>query len=244
MNKPLHINCDMAESYGNFRIGRDQELIPYIDACNLACGFHGGDAASIESTLMMAIKAGKEIGAHPSYPDLAGFGRRYMDIPFDELKSILNYQIAVIKGLTEHFGGKLSHIKAHGALYNQAMIAEKEALAIAEVVNTWNPEWEIFVQPSGMLQEVAQSKGLRVRLEAFADRVYTENGKLKNRNQDGSIIHQPESAWEQVQLLLTDQVKTDTGKIISMPNSTICIHGDHPHALDIVRFIRSKYLSD
>ena len=241
MSKILHINCDMGESFGSCTIGADETLMPYVDACNIACGFHGGDPVHIEKTIRLAIQKGKEIGAHPSYPDLQGFGRRNMDIPFHELKSIIRFQIASIDGLTRFLGGTITHIKAHGALYNQSMIQEKEALALTDVVEESNPQWTIYAQAGSILSEIAESKGLIVKYEAFADRVYMTDGRLASRTSEGSIIESPEKCWQQVQLLLDNKVISKDGTIIDMPNDTVCIHGDHKNSPVILKFIRDSY---
>ena len=130
----IDINCDMGESYGHFKVGNDDALFPYISSCNIACGFHGGDPFHIAQTIKKAIAHGVRIGAHPAYPDLAGFGRRKMQIPTIELTAIIKYQVAALKGMTESMGGRLAYVKPHGALYNTAANNVAESTTIIEAV--------------------------------------------------------------------------------------------------------------
>lgn len=239
--KHLHINCDMAESFGNFIVGHDEILLPDCDACNIACGYHGGDPLVIEKTISAAISLKKEIGAHPSYPDLQGFGRRYMDLPITELKSIIRYQIAAVDGIAKSLGGNLCHIKAHGALYNMSTKSEKEAEAMVSVIKNMNPEWRIYAPFGSVLAETAMASGITVFYESFADRTYENSGVLRNRIENNAIIHDPTLVWEQVKFLLNNSVKTISGDIIPLHSNTICIHGDHPNTPNILKFIRRMY---
>ncbi|MBK9254004.1 MAG: LamB/YcsF family protein [Saprospiraceae bacterium] len=240
--KSLHINCDMGESFGNYNIGNDEVIMPYVDACNIACGFHAGDPVVIEKTIKLALKYDKEIGAHPSYPDLHGFGRRKMKIPKDELKSIIKYQICAIKAITESMGGILSHVKAHGALYNCASVNENEASAIVETVLEIDTGLILYAPYRSAMEKVALNKGLKTKRESFADRTYTPDGKLTARSENNSIINDPYIAWQQVQMLLNGRVKCIGNATIPMHTDTICFHSDHPETIEILEFVRSTYL--
>ena len=228
----------MAESFGNFSIGNDQAIMPLVDACNIACGFHGGDPKVIENTIQLAIQYGVEIGAHPSYPDLQGFGRRDMLLDEEELQSIIKYQIAAVKGLTECAGGKLIHVKAHGALYNKAAVSEKEALCIVLAVRTIDPNLLVYAPSKSILEQLASDYGIKVIREAFADRRYNDDGTLTSRNVSGAIINNPEEVLEQVLNLTENKVKTSSGAYIPMLSDTICVHGDHTNTVEILKLIR------
>jgi 5-oxoprolinase (ATP-hydrolysing) subunit A len=234
----IHINCDMAESFGNFSIGNDQAMMPLVDACSIACGFHGGDPIVIEKTIQLAIQHGVEIGAHPSYPDLQGFGRRAMLLDEKELLSMVKYQIAAVKGLTESAGIKLIHVKAHGALYNKAAVFEKEARCIVLAVKAIDPDLTIYAPFNSILEQVASDNGIKVFREAFADRRYNDDGTLTPRSVPGAIINNPEEALGQVLNLIENKVKTVSGAYIPMLSDTICVHGDHTNTLEILKLIR------
>ena len=240
MNK-LHINCDMAESYGNFKTGDDFAILPYVDAVNIACGFHGGDALTIEKTIREAIRLGKQIGAHPSYPDLEGFGRRYMEMSDDELSACLRYQICVIKSISESLGGKLHHVKAHGALYNRAAVSVREASIISKVVSEIDRSFILFAPLASELFLIAQKTGLRVMGESFADRRYDDKGQMVNRKFEHAVIQNPQEILNQVRHLVDGDVETTGGKLISLLSDTICLHGDHPQVISSLELIRSVY---
>jgi len=178
----IHINCDMGESYGRYTLVDDGALIPYIDACNIACGFHAGDPKIIVQTIRLAIDAGIQIGAHPSFPDRAGFGRRVMEINNDELIPLLMYQIAAIKGLTESLGGDLVHVKPHGALYNTAVINDQVATAVARAVQNISKDLIVYTLPDSALSTAAKELGLQVWHESFIDRRYQNDLTLTPRS--------------------------------------------------------------
>ncbi|MBC7884820.1 MAG: LamB/YcsF family protein, partial [Saprospiraceae bacterium] len=180
--KSIHINCDMAESYGMLKTGDDLSILPFVDAVNIACGFHGGDPLTIETTLRHSIIKGKQIGAHPSFPDLMGFGRRDMLIDHKELAAILRYQICAVKALTENLGGHLHHVKAHGALYNKAVTDAQIAGIFVRVVAEIDPDLIIFAPYGSEMAKCAISKGIKVMNESFGDRKYGLSGHLVDRN--------------------------------------------------------------
>ncbi len=238
----LNINCDMGESYGRFRVGNDEELMPFIHSCNIACGFHGGDALTIQKTISLAIENNIKIGAHPSYPDLQGFGRRSMNIPFDELKTILQYQISALKGMVEIQGEKLDYIKPHGALYNDAAKNEKEASAIIEAVKEINPELKIMGLAGSNFEKLVKENSLSFISEAFGDRTYEIDSSLTPRKINGSVIINPEESVKQIFSILKDKnIETRQGKIIEINAQSICIHGDNPNALQILKLLQKKW---
>ena len=236
----VDINCDMGESYGRFVVGRDVDIFPYISSCNIACGFHGGDPVVIERTIDLAIKNGVRIGAHPSYPDLHGFGRRFMDIDLTDLQSIIRYQVAAIKGLVEIKGGQLKYVKPHGALYNRIATDENTATAVYQAIYAFDSSLAVMGLAGTHTLRIANEVGITHIAEAFADRRYTPDGNLKSRSLSGAVITDPELAAEQVlNLVLRKQVVSDGGSEIPVDAQSICIHGDTATAVEIAQHIQT-----
>ncbi len=237
----IDINCDMGESYGNFKIGNDDAIFPYITSCNIACGFHGGDPLHIEGTIKNALKHGVQIGAHPGYPDLQGFGRRRMHIVSEELRALVKYQIAAIKSITESLGGHLSYVKPHGALYNTAADNEGEANAIAKAVHEIDPDLTLMGMAGSFLEKTAGKVNLSFVTEAFADRRYETNGRLRSRDKEDAVIQSADEAAEQVvSIVLEKKVNSYDGSPVDIYAQSICIHGDNPIAVSILRTIDTK----
>lgn len=234
----IDINCDMGESFGNFRVGNDEKIFPYITSANIACGFHGGDPVHMEKTLKLALEHEVKIGAHPGYPDLVGFGRRTMQLKSEELRAIVTYQIAAVKGMAESLGGKLRYVKPHGALYNKASGDEAETMAIIQAIQSID-ESLIFMGLAGsIMEELAKQHDIPFVAEAFADRRYEKNGRLMSRSKEGSVIVDPKQAAQQVLSIVRDQkVSIPDGSQIKVAAQSICIHGDNPVAVDILQQI-------
>ena len=240
----IDINCDMGESFGNFIVGNDEAIMPYITSANIACGFHGGDPWHMEKTIRLAIEHKVKIGAHPSYPDLNGFGRRKMDIPKAELKAILKYQIAAIKGMAESMGTKIHYVKPHGALYNTAATEEKEALAIIEAVKEIDDSLYLMGFAGSDFQEHAKKSGLKFIAEAFADRKYTADGKLMSRKLKGASINSDKEAVNQmIAIMLRNTLETEDGTELEIVADSICIHGDNKNAIKILTAMNDKLSS-
>lgn len=238
----IDINCDMGESYGNFKVGNDEAIFPYISSCNIACGFHGGDPFHMQKTIKSALKYNVKIGAHPSYPDLAGFGRRKMDMNDEELKAVLKYQIAAIKGMVESEGGQLEYVKPHGALYNASASDVNECQMIVEAVKEIDSNLALMGLANSRVKKEANANGLDFIAEAFADRRYLPSGQLMSRKQKGSVITKPEEAFEQVKSLVMNQsVTADGGNHIAIKADSICIHGDNPSAVETLKLIKDFY---
>lgn len=234
----IDLNCDMGESYGNFAIGNDLAIFPYITSCNIACGFHGGDPLHIEKTIQGALAYGLQIGAHPSYPDLAGFGRRKMQIKPEELKAIVKYQVAALKGLVESEGGRLSYVKPHGALYNTAAQEREEALAIIRAVQEIDSSLYLMGLAGSPIAQLAKQQDLPFVAEAFADRKYMSDGSLRARTEIGAVIESPREAAQQVIRIVRQQsVETYEGDSWPLKAQSICIHGDNPFAIPILEAI-------
>ena len=235
----MDINCDMGESYGHFKVGNDEAIFPYIDSCNIACGFHGGDPVHIEATIKKAIAHNVRIGAHPAYPDLAGFGRRKMQVPAHELKAILKYQIAALKGMTESLGGQLAYVKPHGALYNTAASSLKETEVIIEAIRAIDPQLALMGLAGSVMETVAKEQQIPFIAEAFADRQYTADGRLQSRQIAGAVIHDPQQSAAQVlSIIQKQQVISVSNTIVPIVAQSVCIHGDNPAAVEILKAIR------
>ena len=234
----IDINCDMGESFGQYKIGNDDAIFPFITSSNIACGFHGGDPVHIEETIVNAVKHGVQIGAHPSYPDLAGFGRRYMQLEKKELKAVLKYQIAAVKGLVESHGGQLKYVKPHGALYNRAAKDEMEAHTIIEALREIDDTLVLMGLAGSVTAAVSEKERVKFIAEAFADRKYEKAGSLIPRSKAGSGIHDPALATNQVLSIVMDKcVYAEDGTAVPVHAQSICIHGDNPNVVDILKKI-------
>lgn len=234
----IDLNCDMGESYGRFQIGNDEQIFPLISSSNIACGYHGGDPHHLEKTIRLALRHKVQIGAHPSYPDLMGFGRRKMEIPPAELKSMVKYQVAALKGLTESLGGQLKYVKPHGALYNSMARNPREAAAVVEGILEIDSELMIMGLAGSHLQEMIPQMGATFIGEAFADRRYEPDGSLMSRQKPGAVLSDPGQIAEQVlNIVQKKTVVSSAGKEIPIRADSICIHGDNPQVFPILQSI-------
>jgi UPF0271 protein len=233
----------MGESFGQYEIGNDTSILPYITSSNIACGFHGGDPFHIENTIKQAINYGVQIGAHPSYPDLNGFGRRYMQIDQSELKAIIKYQIAAIKGLVESLGSTLKYVKPHGALYNQAAKSETESMVIISALREMDEQLFLMGLAGSITEKVCKEENIKFIAEAFADRKYESDGTLMSRTKKGSVIFDPNVAAAQALSIVADKcVVTIDGNKIPIHAQSICVHGDNPAAVDIFKKIDAEFI--
>lgn len=235
------LNCDLGESYGNWTMGMDAEVMPFLDQANVACGFHGGDPLTMEKTLLLAREHGVSVGAHPAYPDLVGFGRRSMKLSPQELRSTLLYQIAALDGMARTVGVVLDYVKPHGALYNDMMADADLRGLIMETIASYPGPLRLMLQATAeadTLREEARSRGLELWLEAFADRCYDDDGRLLSRSIDGAV-HNRERMLEQVQQLASDgSVTTVSGQRLPLQVDTLCVHGDNAEGVQAIREIR------
>lgn len=237
----VDLNCDMGESFGTYKLGYDEEAMPYVTSINVACGFHASDPLNMLKTIELAKKFGVAVGAHPSYPDLVGFGRRNMDLTAEEIKADLFYQIGALDGICRIYGVKLQHVKVHGALYNTAGKNLKTAIAIAEAIKAYDPNLFMLCLANSMMVEAAKQVGTKYVEESFADRAYMSDGSLAPRNQKGAVIHDVAEVVERVLVMARDKtVKTIDGQEITLAAQTICVHGDTNGALEMIKSIRKK----
>lgn len=231
----------MGESFGSFIKGNDQAIFPYIHACNIACGFHGGDPWHIEQTIKTAIQHQLTLGAHPSYPDLAGFGRRPMALSSEELYTVIKYQIAALKGMVESHQQQLVYVKPHGALYNEMAKNHDKAIPVIQAIKAIDSTLALMGLANSPLEDWAVTAGVTFISEAFIDRAYTSTGQLVSRKEPNAVIHDPVQAWEQLQSIFYHQtVQSNTGTSVHIKADSFCIHGDNPNAVAILSYIHSQ----
>ena len=237
----VDLNCDMGESFGAYQLGLDEQVMPLITSANVACGFHAGDPQVLRRSVDLARKHGAAIGAHVSFPDLVGFGRREMNATPLEVENDTLYQLGAIGGFCRAAGVPLRHIKPHGALYNMAQKDRTLAEAIVRAVVAFDPSLLVFAQPGSALEAAAVAAGLTAVGEVFADRAYNADGTLASRKLPGAVIHDPEQVAERAVLMVTSgSVTAIDGTVVPLRAETICVHGDTPGALDLIRRIRQR----
>ena len=234
----VDLNADVGESYGLMKSGKDELIIPFVSSVNIATGFHSGDPDTIKDTV--SLSKDKGIGAHPSYPDLQGFGRRFMEIPKESISNLIAYQIGALSAFLDF---QLSHVKPHGALYNAACSDIGVAQAIFSSVKNIdkdiihvtlaNSEWDKFLS----------SKGVKVAKEGFADRALNDNGLLVPRSEAGAVIHNQDQILERVvSMVSSGEVKSISGKKINIRPDTICLHGDNEESVNLAKQIRDELI--
>jgi len=238
----IDLNCDMGESFGTYRKGLDEEAIKFVSSANIACGWHAGDPHVMNRTVQMAAEHGVGVGAHPGYPDLEGFGRRALDCTRHEIRNYVIYQIGALQAFCAAHRVKMRHVKPHGSLYNTACEDPAVAEAIAEGIVSANPDL-IFVGLAGPkgthVTAIGAQLGLKVALEAFADRAYAPDGNLVSRKLPGAVITDPALVADRaVRMAKERKVVAVDGTVIDLNAQTICVHGDTPGAVEMVRRIR------
>ncbi|TDD74544.1 LamB/YcsF family protein [Actinomadura rubrisoli] len=238
----IDINADLGEGFGIWELGDDLALLDVITSANVACGFHAGDPLIMRRVCAAAVERGVTIGAQVSYRDLAGFGRREMDVAAPELTAEVLYQVAALDGIARAEGGRVAYVKPHGALYNRVTRDPVQAGAVTEAVRAYDPALPFLTLPGSAVHEVAD--GLTVVAECFADRAYTPSGGLVSRREPGAVVHDPETVVRRAVRMAVD------GTVIAVDDSevalrarSICVHGDTPGAVNLARAVRSA-LSD
>jgi len=241
----IDLNSDLGESFGNYKIGNDAEVMKYITSANIACGFHAGDPLIIEKTLQLAIENKVALGAHPGYPDLVGFGRRSLKLSNEELSSSIKYQVGAVQSMAKSLGARLQHVKLHGAMYNDLAFDYERAKKAAEAIAGIDADL-IFVGLAGSdMIQAAKDAGLKTANEFFADRAYNDDGALVSRSIKGSVIHDTKVCMERIEKLIkTGAVLSINHKEIKIKADTICVHGDNENAVEFVRnlnqFLKEK----
>jgi len=230
----------MGESFGPWRMGADDQVMPHITSANIACGAHAGDATVMRRTVAMARSAGVAVGAHPGFADLQGFGRREMIVDPREMEDALLAQVGALEAIARAEGSRLQHVKAHGALYNMAARDRALADAIARAIKAFDASLIMFGLPNSLMIDAGKAAGLRVAAEGFADRAYQPDGSLTPRSQAGAVIHDPEVVVARaVKMATAGVVVTPDGREIALRVDTICVHGDTPGASELTRRIRA-----
>jgi 5-oxoprolinase (ATP-hydrolysing) subunit A len=237
----IDLNCDMGESFGAYSMGNDIAILDFVNSANIACGFHAGDPATIHKTVKAALGKGVAVGAHPGLPDLQGFGRRTMAISASEAYDMVIYQIGAVAGFAQALGGRLAHVKAHGALYTMAAKDQRLANVIAKAVHDFDPRLILFGLAGSAMIEAAEDVGLRAANEVFADRTYQDDGSLTPRSQPNAMIEDEEQSVAQVKRMVTEGVvRSVDGNDVRVRADTLCIHGDQPNALAFARRLRTE----
>lgn len=234
----VDINCDMGESFGSYKMGRDEEILDYITSANIACGFHAGDPATMRKTVKMALEKNVGLGVHPGLQDLHGFGRRDINITPQEAYDLVVYQIGALYAFVKSEGGKLQHVKPHGALFNMASKSAPLSEAIAEAVYKVDPELILFGLSGSELVKAGRKIGLRSANEVFSDRTYQEDGSLTSRRENNALITDHSDAVNQViRMVKEGKVHSVQGTDVTIEANTICIHGDGESALEFAQYI-------
>lgn len=235
----LDLNCDMGESFGCYKLGFDEEVIKFISSANIACGFHAGDPHVMKNTVAVAKECNVAIGAHPGLPDLLGFGRRDLGVSPEELEDFFLYQIGALLGITKALGLTLQHVKMHGALLNMSLKNEELIVAMLKAVQKIDPGL-IWLTLTGLrTASIAKEMGLKTAREFYADRAYNKDKSLVSRKRKGAVINDPFAIKERIiKAVETGTVESIDGDILTVEFESICVHGDTPGALEIVKFIR------
>ena len=235
----IDLNSDLGEGFGRYALGADDKVIPLITSANVACGYHASDPVVMEKTVAMAREAGIQVGAHPGFPDLMGFGRREMAITPQEAKAYVLYQLGALDGFLRAAGMKMQHVKPHGALYNMAARDYGLACGICQAVQEFDNGLAVLALSGGQLVRAAKDMGLAVAQEVFADRAYEEDGTLVGRRKPGAMITDEGQAIKRIVRMVKEQsVTAITGKDIPIQADSVCVHGDGEKALAFVQTIR------
>lgn len=239
----IDLNCDLGESFGAYKMGLDEEVLPYVTSANIACGFHGGDPMVIEQTVALCKKYGVRAGAHPGFPDLAGFGRRNMGLTPREVKTSVMYQIGALNAFCRGAGIKLYHVKPHGALYNMAAKDYELAKAICQAIREVDDSLVLLALSNSEMLRAAKDTGVSAASEVFADRAYERDGSLVPRSRKGAVIEDEELALKRViRMAKEGVVEAIDGSTIFIDADSVCVHGDGRKALEFVKRIREGFL--
>ena len=241
----VDINCDMGESFGAYKIGRDEEIIHHITSSNIACGFHASDPNVMERTVRLCKDHEVRAGAHPGYPDLPGFGRRFMDMDRKELINAIVYQVGALQGFLAVHQMPLQHVKMHGALYNYLIKEESLFLEIMDMVRKAFGDvifLTLTTPGTAALKKVLKKKGIRVALEAFPDRNYDDDGGLLSRKHKEAVLKDPELIAKRAVRMVKEQgIRSLSGRWLDMEIDTLCMHGDNPESIDAAKRLKMYF---
>jgi UPF0271 protein len=235
----IDLNSDVGESFGNWTFGDDAAVLANVTSANVACGFHAGDPVGIRTTIRAAVAAGVTVGAHPGYRDLAGFGRRFLDVAPNELTDDVIYQIGAVQALARAAGTRVSYVKPHGALYNTIVHSSEQAAAVVQAILAVDASLPLLVLPNSEIERQAEAAGLQTVAEAFADRAYRPDGTLVSRREAGSVLHSTEDVVEHVLRVATEgTIRAVDGTVLQTRARSICLHGDTPGAVAMAAAVR------
>nr|WP_256350209.1 5-oxoprolinase subunit PxpA [Pseudomonas sp. P7759] len=235
------MNCDIGESFGNWTMGLDAEVMPFIDCANVACGFHAGDPSIMRKTVSLALKHGVQVGAHPAYQDLQGFGRRSMAYTAQEIQDLLHYQIGALDGICRAQGGRVSYVKPHGAMYNDMMAKPAQLRAVIQAVAAYGdlPLMLLATRDNSAAQALGDEYGVTLWFEAFADRAYDNKGHLVSRQFPGAVHHDSDTILQQALTISRGEALTASdGSSLVLQANTLCVHGDNASSIAAVQRIR------
>ncbi len=240
----MKLNCDLGESYGAWKMPVENDVMKFLDQANIACGFHGGDPVTLQNSIALAKKHGVSVGAHPSYPDLQGFGRRSMAMEANELVAAIQYQVSALSGMAAIQGVTLDYVKPHGALYNDMM----KDMSIYETVLTAMRDMQLCSKGLALMiqavpefeayEALASQYDVSILFEAFSDRRYTSKGRLTPRTQDGAVLDSQEAIEQAQHLVSQGTIIASDGTSLSLKVDSLCVHGDTPDAVSLVKRIR------
>ncbi len=240
----MKLNCDAGESFGSWKMGLDEAILPYVDMANFACGYHAGDPVIMDRSIKLALKHNVIIGAHPAYPDLMGFGRRSLACSVDEVEAMVIYQIGALYGFIKANQATLTYVKPHGGLYNDMMKDLRIFKAVATAVSRFDKTLKLMVLSmvdTTAHEKIAKELGVELLYEVFADRAYDDNGLLLPRSQPGAVLHDVNAVIKRLELLQTKGLlETISGQKIALRADTLCVHGDNEEAVNLVKTLRKS----
>ncbi len=241
MQLTVDLNADLGEGFGESRLAQDEALLDLVSSANVACGFHAGDVTTMRDTVRSAKERSVTIGAHPSYPDIPGFGRRELGLPAKEIFRHVEYQIRSLMDVCSLMGARISYVKPHGALYNRAVWDEKVADAIVQAIQKTNPELSLLGLPSSEMSRAAARGQIQFVNEAFVDRAYRKDGSLVPRTESGAVIHDVEEAVERaITLIRMRSLAAADGSVVHIDARSLCVHGDNPESTEMLRNLRAR----
>ena len=236
----MDLNSDLGEGYGRWALGDDTALLEVVTSANVACGFHAGDPATIDRTVRAAVERGVSVGAQVSYPDLAGFGRREMDVAPADLTADVLYQLGALEAFARAAGSRVRYVKPHGALYNRIARDPVQAAAVVEAVRRYDPALPLLTLPGSAAMDAARDAGVPAVAEGFADRAYTADGRLVSRRDPGAVLHDPDQVAARALVMATEhRVEAVDGSQVAVEVRSLCVHGDTPGAVDLARQVRA-----
>jgi len=238
----MKLNCDLGESFGAWTMGLDSEVMPHINQANIACGFHGGDPLVMQQTLALAKQHNVAVGAHPSYPDLVGFGRRSLQCSTEEVIALIHYQVAALDGMAAAQGLSIEYVKPHGALYNDMMKKTEVFEAILSALATYPKKLALMLQATSEIADYkvkANKLGVTVYSEAFADRCYDDEGRLLPRSEAGAVLNKAAMLAQVKQLTKHGTITTISGKVVTLNVDSLCVHGDNLEGVQAIREIKA-----